>query len=54
VQLEWHTLGGDFEIEVQPSGTVSALFSRVSDGAEIESEEFSLGQLRSFLQQIAS
>ena len=49
VQLEWHTLKADFEIEVIPDGGLSVLFSDPDAGEEVEPEHVTEDDLRAFL-----
>lgn len=54
VQLEWHTLRGDLEIELEPSGSISILYTDSATGADVELNRLSTQELRCFLQRLAS
>lgn len=52
VQIEWHTMVGDLEIEFRPSGGTQVLFSEATTGQDTELDDVSLEALRQFVRSL--
>ncbi len=52
VQMEWHTLAGDLEIEVLPEGVLSILYANAETGVELEPQHVSRLDLKEFLRRL--
>jgi hypothetical protein len=52
VQIEWHTLKADLEMEFQPSGETDLLFTDVASGLDTEPDDFRLETLRGLVRRL--